>query len=306
MAASDINALKKSFLRLLEEDEEFRYAVAAKIGLLEILMKLEEHDRKFNEILKRLDRHEEIFLRHEEELKRIWEKMEEHDKKFNEILQRLDRHEEEIKKIWEKLEEHDRKFNEMLTELREHRRKLEEHDRKFNEILAELREHRSKLGEHDKKFDEVLGELREHRERLEEHTRILEEHTRILEKHTSMLGSLGENIGVLSEAMLARFVGDDVLDELRLRGVRVLSVRRRHVVNGYEVDLYIETEEEVIVVEVKTRLGVEDVDKLGRVRDYLVEKKGKRVRVILASYRAKTRGDVVERVSEKGVELLLY
>jgi len=49
---------RKEFLRLLEEDEEFRLAVAAKIGLLEILQKLEQYDRKFNEMLERMDRHE--------------------------------------------------------------------------------------------------------------------------------------------------------------------------------------------------------------------------------------------------------
>ena len=123
---------KKEFLKLLEEDEEFRLAVAAKIGLLEILQKLEQHDRKFNE-----------------------------------ILERLDRHEIEIKKIWEKLEEHDRKFNEILTELREHSRKLEEHDRKFNEIFRELSElrkvvitvaHRFRVIT-EKSFREAIGGL---------------------------------------------------------------------------------------------------------------------------------------------------
>ena len=49
---------RKEFLRLLEEDEEFRLAVAAKIGLLEILQKLEQYDRKFNEMLERMYRHE--------------------------------------------------------------------------------------------------------------------------------------------------------------------------------------------------------------------------------------------------------
>ena len=49
---------RKEFLRLLEEDEEFWLAVAAKIGLLEILQKLEQYDRKFNEMLERMDRHE--------------------------------------------------------------------------------------------------------------------------------------------------------------------------------------------------------------------------------------------------------
>ena len=56
---------KEKILRLLERDREFRYAVAGLIGLDEILKRLDRHDEKFNEILSRLDGH---------------------DRKFNEIL----------------------------------------------------------------------------------------------------------------------------------------------------------------------------------------------------------------------------
>jgi len=62
---------RKKFLRLLEEDEEFRLAVAAKIGLLEILQKLEQHDRKFNEMLERIDRHEIEIKKIRENLKNM-------------------------------------------------------------------------------------------------------------------------------------------------------------------------------------------------------------------------------------------
>ena len=64
--------LRSRMLKLLEEDEEFRYAVAGLIGLGEVLKGLkdlmsrsEEHDRKFNEVIMRLD---------------------EHDRKFNEVI----------------------------------------------------------------------------------------------------------------------------------------------------------------------------------------------------------------------------
>jgi len=55
-------------MRLLREDEEFRYAVLSMVGYGELLKRTEEHDRKFNEILARL---------------------EEHDRKFAEIMVRL-------------------------------------------------------------------------------------------------------------------------------------------------------------------------------------------------------------------------
>jgi len=103
-----LSDLKKKISKLLEEDEEFRYFVASKVGLLEILDRFRKYDEKFNKIL--------------EEIRELRLRANEHDRKFNEILARLD--------------EHDRKFNEILA-------RLDEHDRKFNEILAEIQEIRT-------------------------------------------------------------------------------------------------------------------------------------------------------------------
>ena len=96
--------LKSRILRLLEEDREFRLSVAGLVGFKEVLERLEEHDRKFDEILATLAEHSRRF--------------EEHDRKFDEILGRL--------------EEHDRKFNEILGRLEEHDRRFEEHARMLN------------------------------------------------------------------------------------------------------------------------------------------------------------------------------
>ncbi len=211
----DLVAIKKAIFKLLEEDEEFRYAIAAKVGLLEILQRLEQHDQKFNEILERLDRHEEEIKGIKEENKRIWG---------------------EIHKIWE--------------------------------------------------------ELRRHSE--------------ILEKHTRMLGSLGNDIGALTEATLSRFVRDDLLDEIRLSGEEVVEIKRMYVINGYEVYLYIETHKRVIVVEVKTRPSIEDIRRLARIGDYLREKTLKEVRLVLASLKAKTSLDVASEARNNGVELIVY
>ena len=84
--------LKKEFLKLLEEDKEFRYTVAGYIGLGEILEKLEEHDRKFNEILAELRAHRQILEEHSRRL-------EEHDRKFNEIMEILRMHDNRLSRI---------------------------------------------------------------------------------------------------------------------------------------------------------------------------------------------------------------
>lgn len=74
--------LKEKMIKLLKEDIEFRYTVAGLIGLDEILKRLDKHEERFIEILKRLDKHDERFIqiferldRHEEELVRLREDM---------------------------------------------------------------------------------------------------------------------------------------------------------------------------------------------------------------------------------------
>ena len=103
-----LEKLKAEVLRLLKEDEEFRYAVAGLIGLGEILKRLDSHDAKFIEILKRLDAHDAKFVEilkrldaHDAKFIEILKRLDSHDAKFVEVLKRLDRHEDEIAKLRE-------------------------------------------------------------------------------------------------------------------------------------------------------------------------------------------------------------
>jgi len=128
-----MSSLQSDILRLLKEDETFRYAVLGLLGYDTILRRLEEHDRKFNAILERLDKHTSI--------------LEEHTKR---------------------LEEHDKKFNAILEELSIHRVKLEEHDKKFNAILAELSDLKSK---HDKRLSNIEAYMERTSLTLEEEAR---------------------------------------------------------------------------------------------------------------------------------------
>lgn len=84
--------VKREVLKLLREDEEFRYAVAGMIGLDEILKRLSVHDQRFNEILKRLDRHEEELVRLREETEKLWKEMVRLREDMLRGFERMDRH----------------------------------------------------------------------------------------------------------------------------------------------------------------------------------------------------------------------
>jgi len=90
--------VKREVLRLLREDEEFRYAVAGMIGLDEILKRLSVHDQRFNEVLKRLDRHEEELVRLREDMLKGFERHDAILKGHGEEIIRLS---EEMRKLRE-------------------------------------------------------------------------------------------------------------------------------------------------------------------------------------------------------------
>ena len=71
--------LKEEFLALLEKDKDFRYAVAGLLG--------------FEEILRRLDKHEEELVKLREDLNRLGENM----------LLGFKRHDEELVKLREEM-----------------------------------------------------------------------------------------------------------------------------------------------------------------------------------------------------------
>jgi hypothetical protein len=92
--------LKEEILRLIKEDEEFRYAIIGLLGLHR-LDKIEEAILRLTENVAKLA---ELQAKTEARLAKVEERLEEHDKKFVTIEERL--------------EEHDKKFNAILEELK--------------------------------------------------------------------------------------------------------------------------------------------------------------------------------------------
>ena len=114
----EVEELKTKILKILREDEEFRYAVAGIIGLEEIIKRLEKHDEKFNEILERLDRHEE-------ELKKLREDMIQGFRRHDEIMEK---HAQEITRLRE----------DMILGFRRHDEILERHEKEIIKLREDM------------------------------------------------------------------------------------------------------------------------------------------------------------------------
>jgi len=145
LAAKD--RLKSRMLRLLKEDEEFRYAVAGLIGLEEILKRLDRNEQELvrlrEDMAKMFEKHEERFARIEEEIGRIWQEI---AKLREDMIKGFERHDLELARLREDMvkgfERHDReieRLTEELTKLREDMVKgFERHDRELERLREDM------------------------------------------------------------------------------------------------------------------------------------------------------------------------
>jgi hypothetical protein len=89
-------------LRLLKEDEEFRYAVAGLLGLEEILKRLDRNEQELvrlrEDMAKMFEKHEERFARIEEEIRRIWQEIE---RLREDMVKGFERHDLELARLRE-------------------------------------------------------------------------------------------------------------------------------------------------------------------------------------------------------------
>ncbi|UNQ73166.1 PD-(D/E)XK nuclease family protein [Infirmifilum sp. NZ] len=112
--------LKSRMLKLLREDEEFRYAVAGLIGL--------------DEVLRRLDRHEERMVKLEERMLKVEEEL---VKLREDMIRGFERHDKEIAELREDMKRGFERYDRELAKLREDMNKgFERYDRE----IARLRE----------------------------------------------------------------------------------------------------------------------------------------------------------------------
>jgi t-SNARE complex subunit (syntaxin) len=92
------DGLKSRILRMLKEDEEFRYAVAGLIGLEEILKRLDRREDEVRRIWQEIEKLGEDMIKLREDMMKMFEK---HEERFARIEQELVRLREDMMRGFE-------------------------------------------------------------------------------------------------------------------------------------------------------------------------------------------------------------
>jgi uncharacterized protein YoxC len=229
--------LRRQFLKLLDEDKEFRYTVAGYLGL--------------GEILKRLDSIEENIRKIWEEIRGLREGQEKLWEGQNRLWEEAKALREGQEKLWDgqnKLWEEVKQLREGQNKLWEEVKALREGQEKLWEEVKLLREGQNKLWEGQNRLWEEVKALREGQEKLWASHRRLENYMR------SAFGELRTALGVTYEMHAAAYL-TMMLYEMGYEKAEVVS--KSFVEDGEIVEVDLFNEEPLVVGEVT--LAVKDV-----------------------------------------------
>jgi len=229
--------LRRQFLKLLDEDKEFRYTVAGYLGL--------------GEILKRLDSIEENIRKIWEEIRGLREGQDKLWEAQNRLWEEVKALREGQEKLWDgqnKLWEEVKQLREGQNKLWEEVKALREGQEKLWEEVKLLREGQNKLWEGQNRLWEEVKALREEQEKLWASHRRLENYMR------SAFGELRTALGVTYEMHAAAYL-TMMLYEMGYEKAEVVS--KSFVEDGEIVEVDLFNEEPLVVGEVT--LAVKDV-----------------------------------------------
>ncbi len=323
--------LREELLKLLEEDREFRYAVAGLLGFREILERLERHQAELEKLWSELKKLREDmnrgFERRDEELARLrrdmFEGFKRHDEEFEKIWREIERlredmnkgfarHDEELAKLREDFNRHAAESNRRFESLEAELKKLrEDMNRGFERRDEELRKLREDMYRGFKRHDEELAKLREDMKRgFERHDEELE---RLREDFNRMLSIIGRIEGRLTrvERTLEKLTLD-IEEEARevvrhrLREMGVDAKLERLELPGLELDIYGASGDLCILGEATVRLGKRGVEELARKVEALSRMRPDllRPRTIVLAYTSLATREAVEEAERRGIWIL--
>ncbi len=300
MSAKPAN-LKSEILKLLKEDEEFRYAVAGLIGLKEILERLDRHEEelvKLREDMNRLRedmiegfrRRDELFKRHEEELIKLRRDMTEGFK----------RHDEELAKLRKDMMEGFKRYEEELIRLRKDMTEgFKRHDEILERHAAEIARLREDMNAGFRRHDEIL---KRHEEEL---IKLREDMNRGFELVNRHIAAIGARWGIMSEEAFREGLRGLLEKELGLKVKRWTAFDETGIVFGYpsqvEIDIAIK-DTKLILIEVSSHIRRSDVYQFKRKAELYQRKTGRKPdRLLMIAPYAEARA--IEASRELGIEI---
>jgi hypothetical protein len=287
-------SLKEEFLSLLEKDKEFRYAVAGFLGL--------------EEILKRLDKHEEIIEKLREDFKSL-------RKDFIELREDF----KNLRKDFISISEEQIKISKELAILREEQTKLREEQIKIGKELLSLREEQIKISKEIATLGEEQIKLREDFNKMLEVIKELQVTYYELREGQKKLWDIYESFRasmLYGFSEVSKFAGITFEEFVRnflseyLRKLKILpegESLKKAIIDKEEINMFFE--DPLIVGEITSYAeNIEEIEKLLRKIEIVRKKYNKEPKKFLIILTVSDRSlaeDLKKKAKENEVELII-
>ena len=286
----EVVRLKAEFLRLLKEDEEFRYAVAGLLGFREILdaiRSLQEQVAHNTEAIRAL---QEQVAHNTEAIRSLQEQVAHNTEAIRALQEQVARNTEAIRALQEQVAHNTEAIRALQEQVAEH-----------SKAIRALQE---QVAEHSKAIRALQEQVRSLQEQVARHSEVIERHSARIEELTRSIQALGARWGILAEksfreamkGVIERFFGGEVR--------RWTYHDSEGFVFGHpstiEVDLLI-TDREHMLMEVKSSISRADVFELWRIGQLYEKLTGVRPRLAIIS--PFVRPEARKAAEELGIEV---
>jgi chromosome segregation ATPase len=304
-----LNKLKDDILRLLKEDEEFRYAVVGLLGLqrleeaiarlIDIQVNMEARLKNVEEAVAKLS--EDILSKLVDNVTRLADNVIKLADRVAMLVDTISSMESRLAKVEEAVvrladiqarqEERLSKTEERLAKVEDRLSKVEEAWIRSEERLAKVEERlvrvEERLEEHDKKFNAILAELRD-----------------LKSKHDKRLSNI-EAYMERTSLTLEEEAREVIAYRLRDKGIAIMNISSL-ILEDIEIDIYATDTNLCLIGEASTRVSAKlieevdkDIDKLCRkYPNYLKDK------VIKVVYGMQVLPDAVDEARKRGIWLV--
>jgi hypothetical protein len=165
-------------------------------------------------------------------------------------------------------------------------------------------------------YYELLDEIRrlcrefnnmymEFNRRFEEINKRFEVIEKKLLEHDKRLAGIELELGALTESFYSKTLWDDLREEIRRGGGKIILRKRNYRINESDIDLFIETNKKIYVVEVKVKPKHDDVGVL-LVKIDLVKKRYPEKEVVGIRAGTMIGSEVEEYTREKNIKVYTY
>ncbi len=254
--------LREEFLKLLREDEEFRYAVLGLLGLDEVLRVIKSLQEQVLKLQEQVSEHTRV-------IRMLQEQMSEHSRAIRSLQEQVSENTKAIKSLQEQvrsLQEQVAEHSKAIKSLQEQVRNLQE---QVIELQREVREHSKAIKSLQEQVLKLQEEVKRHGEILEGHSKVLEAHSRAIEKLASKIDALGTRWGIVTEETFREGIKYLIEDLIKLYKVdKWIHYDKEGFVYGYpswiEVDVLIKDTEHILV-EFKAHADKSDIGELYKI-----------------------------------------